>query len=108
MPQERRLTVHEEEIIQFMRAFLAERQRLPTHRQICARFGWKWDNSCRFRLNRIEQKGHILRDSNNKIQLKYLHATPESLQNQPPPRPTGRPRGSRTRKGRSQAALGPF
>lgn len=63
------LTMRQQQVLDFMRAFLADNDQLPTHACIAKRFGWKSDNAALTFTKILEAKGYLERNTLGKFRL---------------------------------------
>lgn len=70
------LTMRQQQVLDFMRAFLADNDQLPTHSCIAKRFGWKSDNAALTFTKILEAKGYLERNTLGKYRLARPTPTP--------------------------------
>ncbi|MCA0214747.1 MAG: hypothetical protein LCH79_16410 [Proteobacteria bacterium] len=63
------LTMRQQQVLDFMRSFLADNDQLPTHACIAKRFGWKSDNAALTFTKILEAKGYLERNTLGKYRL---------------------------------------
>src|SRR5215469_5762482 len=70
------LTERQKEILEFVHEYRRERGIAPTHREICARFGYSSFGTVYKHLKLLQDKGFLRRDWNQKRGIELIRAIP--------------------------------
>ena len=78
MKDKTKLTVKQEQILNFLKSFITEKGFPPSIREICSAVGLKSTSSVHAYLETLERKGYIIKDSHNSRCIKILDKNSES------------------------------